>query len=83
MSEYDFGIHDIDNGPSDRPLYEIDLAMCGPEFTGDLEAVAGYLTAHRFPAVAIYSAYNGATNEDGHDPPEDLWLAALESGESA
>jgi len=67
--------------------YQVDLAMCGSNFTGDVERVAEYLTQHGYPAVAITDSYNGAESrvEDGIqiEPPESLWLAALEYAEAA
>jgi len=59
--------------------YKVDLAMCGPEFTGSVCVVAAYLTDHGYPAIAITDSYNGADNDEDVklSVPEQVWLDAL------
>jgi len=80
---YGIGIHE--DGPTTevRPELQIDAAMCGGEFTGDVARVAEYLTDHGYPAVAVTDSVNGASNLIPVDEtvPEAVWLAALEAGE--
>lgn len=66
--------------------YQFDAAMCGADFAGDLERVAQYLTDAGYPSQAVTSSHNGAPRHAEQEaagvaiPPENVWLRALEYG---
>lgn len=43
-------------------IYEIDRAMCGSEFSGNLSRVVDVLNGMGYRCVAVTAAYNGAEN---------------------
>jgi hypothetical protein len=70
-------LHAVDHGDVLDQPYQVDVAMCGDEFSGSVEEVASYLTANGYPATAVSDPQNGAVNDRAAEPPESVWLAAL------
>ncbi len=63
---------------NNRTRYEIDAAMMGDEWQGDLETFADVLqdiAGDEWEIIAITSTHNGAHNEI--EMPESIWLEAL------
>lgn len=66
--------------------YEIDAAMMGGEWQGDLDSFADVLqelAGDEWEIVAINGMHNGADNrnhetDERTELPEDVWMAALD-----
>lgn len=63
------------------PVYQVDEAMCGRDFSGAVADVAAYLNNEGYPAEAITSTINGARNEHLTNIPDHVFWAAVEWAE--